>query len=436
MRAIFLISVLGIGTLVASVSDTFHHIEEMILQQSQGAYLNLSENDLYSAVGHRWIKPEMLEIFEPAQENVLRSHSICYRGRKDLAEKLNWTGYVTPLSPALLSTPSQEITRRLFDLLASQSVIFVGDSKIPQKTRELLFGSNSKFVPTSPQIAEGELDRIEVECLSQLSQCKGFTVLVLGVDKIGKGLAMRLLNKTDSVFVLDLGYLKEPFRRWKTTIWEDWLNRVPVIQTGKEKIKILYTSALLPNKFEERKNEYIKSLHILETYGFKDQTYVVESMGFSPIVFFEKYCAHVLYANINDGSYINRYVNEAVAMLLALDFYNFDDDDMIVKLTGRYFFNTDKFLRTIEDHPEMDGFASYCVNSERGVQTGCFAMRCKEFKQMLREIDLDWMEEKLVDIEWIVGQYLKKMSFATGKVLFVEKTGITANVTNHHIEQW
>ncbi len=201
-------------------------------------------------------------------------------------------------------------------------------------------------------------------------------------------------------------------------------------------IKIVYTSALIPFKFEERKQEYIRSLKTIESYGYLPHTYVVESGGDSPLSFFEDYCNHVFFANSNNLKLVNKGVNESKAILKALDYYNFDDEDMIVKLTGRYYFNSDEFLKFLESHPEVDAAASRLHDPSRGITTGCFAMRGKFFKRMYKELDLVKMEEKLIDIEWEAEQFLKKMIAENAKVAYLDRVNITANVNNCEVVQW
>lgn len=201
-------------------------------------------------------------------------------------------------------------------------------------------------------------------------------------------------------------------------------------------IKIICTSALLSSKFEERKQEYIKSLKILEQFGYRPQTYIVEAEGYSPFSFYHDYCDHVFYANTNDLTLINKGVNEAKSLIEAFDYYDFDDEDMLVKLTGRYFFNDDHFLKLVEAHSDVDAFASVLEWDPSKVTTGCFAMRAKYFKQMLKRLDLQKMEKELIDIEWEAARFLEQMASENANVVYLEKIGITANVANTVIVQW
>ena len=199
-------------------------------------------------------------------------------------------------------------------------------------------------------------------------------------------------------------------------------------------MKILYTSAQIPYLYEERRSEYIRTLEGLRDFGFADQVYIAESTG-GPRTFFENYSDRVFYANVQPLSFTNKGVKEGMAMLSAFDFFQFDDEDMIVKLTGRYYFKNDDFFKLLKANPQVDVFASYLESPNR-VQTGCFAMRAKYFKQMLQEIDFRHMDHHRVDIERILGAFIKKMISENRNVQNVDKFQIVANIDNTHVEIW
>ena len=170
-------------------------------------------------------------------------------------------------------------------------------------------------------------------------------------------------------------------------------------------IRIMYTSALIPDSFAYRKGEYIRSLKNLKIFGYIPNTYVIESGPWIPESFFSKYASNVFYAGTNKILY-NKGVNESMAMIQGLEHYHFDDDDMIVKLTGRYLLFRDTFLKKIEDNPEIDAFVTGKVND---VFTGCYALRCKHMLEMYKQLDLLWMEENYIAIEWEVAKYINKL---------------------------
>lgn len=397
--------------LYADVSLTLARIEELILNKEKGIYFCFEDQDLNLFLGksqNLWDQFEMEEVFALEAPHILKSYDLSYSTLKQFQPPQ--TPY-SPLGPSFLSTLYREKCRRFFQFLQSQNILLVSDVAIPPSTQTLLFGPSCKLV--SPTEIEDE-------------DFTPYKVLILATCPNEKFFVKRLLERKEPFFLIDLSDLKTAFSTWKMDDWARWLKKK---EPG---IKILCTSALIPFKFEERKEEYIKSLKIIESYGFKSQTYIAESGPYTPLSFFEDYCDHVYYSNSNDTSYINKGVNEAKAMIGAFNYFDFDDDDMIVKLTGRYYFNSDDFLQIVKANPEMDAIASYYYGDpKRGINTGCYAIRCKYFKQMLNGLDFKKMEEKLIDIELEAGRFLEKME----KVKYLEKTGITANVNHTIVEQ-
>lgn len=417
-----------------AVHETCALLEELISAQEKGAYLCFSEDDLRVIVGEKGDfldQVEMRDVFALSGKNVLKSRFLPRTaldgpafGERWAAEAFSraddsWIDCYAALSPAFLSTPHRRDCVRFFQFLQSKDVIILSDSWIAPATRDLLFGPQARLI-SSQEAGEIELDT--------------YTVIVLCEDLRGKVLSKKLLDRLP-IYLIDLSGFGEVLSGWSTDVWKKWMqieNEIKILYTNE--IKILYTSALIPYKFEERKQEYIKCLKLLENYGYIGRTYVVESGPYTALSFFDEYCDHVFYANTNDTTWLNKGVNESKASLAAFNYFNFDDEDMIIKLTGRYLFNNDHFLALVEAHPEVDAFASRIP--PWGVTTGCFAMRSKYYKRMLKELDLVKMERNALTFEWEVYLFLRKMISEGAKVVYLDKIGITANVANERIEQW
>lgn len=194
-------------------------------------------------------------------------------------------------------------------------------------------------------------------------------------------------------------------------------------------IRVVFTTALISYNYEMRKEEYIRAMNIVKGYGY--EPYIFEACHpFSPS-FFEEHVSHVFYSNVNNYRLINKGVNEAKSMMEGFDFYEFDDEDMIVKMTGRYHLMNRDFLQTIEDHPEVDAFVSCDPGYPKPlgkVFTGCFAIRYKLFKEMLENLDLEKMEKELIDIEVEVANFAQKLVSRGGKVMYLDKVGMSANI--------
>lgn len=151
-----------------------------------------------------------------------------------------------------------------------------------------------------------------------------------------------------------------------------------------------------------RKQEYINCLKKLSELGY--QPLVVESCVQGP-TFLDDY-ATVFYSQTNNPLLRNKGVNEAESMFASFSHFNFQDDDMIVKLTGRYSFYSDLFLNNIKNYPDTDIFVKEFSDGQ--MFTGCFAIRFKHLKELLTHIDYNLMEQNMVNIERIFADYVNR----------------------------
>ena len=186
------------------------------------------------------------------------------------------------------------------------------------------------------------------------------------------------------------------------------------------KVRILYTAALVQNDFKTREKEYIKSLKILNKYGYNP--YIVEAIQGKGPSFLDNYSDRVFYSKKHDfgiKSIKNKGINEAKTMLDALHYFNFDDNDIIIKITGRYFLENNSFLKFVEKNSQQDVIIKTIYNKSfrsrdnpDGIWpiTGLFAMRCKYLKEMLINLDYEYMEKHFSYIEAEMFKFLSKNS--------------------------
>jgi hypothetical protein len=194
---------------------------------------------------------------------------------------------------------------------------------------------------------------------------------------------------------------------------------------GRPHIKIVYTAALIEHSlYQSRLQEYIASLKTLLKYGY--EPYVIESCSLKGPTFFEAFTPFVFYWNSNEPDLINKGVNELNSLIAGCLYYAFDDDDMIIKLTGRYHMDTRKFLDLVEENPDIDVIYTARYQDGTGVCTGCFAMRYRLFIEMLFEINIKKMKRELIDFENEVESFIKKLSLTNIK--YVKEIDVTANV--------
>lgn len=197
-------------------------------------------------------------------------------------------------------------------------------------------------------------------------------------------------------------------------------------------IRILYTAALIDEGFELRKNQYTHGCEILKNYGYSDP-YIVEAIKKSGPTFLENFSTHVFYSKENNPVLKNKGVNEAKTMLEALKAFNFAPDDMIIKITGRYHFMTDEFIRMVENSPEVDGFFKkvdgYEKNDKRAVISGCFALRCHYLIDMLEHVDYDDIEKNMICFEFELADYVKQIiADKQASICYVDMLQVSAHV--------
>ncbi len=206
----------------------------------------------------------------------------------------------------------------------------------------------------------------------------------------------------------------------------------PLSSFAQPAIKILVTSAMLavaPEIREMRNGEYAKSMQILSDYGYRP--YVVEACQSHPPSLFEAFTRDIVCSNVNDYSLRNKGVNETRSIIEAFKYFNFDDEDMVLKLTGRYFFSSRDFLTMVEENPQIDVFVNYDYYESKPdfrMKTGCFALRGKFYKEFLRTVDLERMEKQMIDVEIEMADFIRKISREGAQIMVLDKLGITAHV--------
>lgn len=181
-------------------------------------------------------------------------------------------------------------------------------------------------------------------------------------------------------------------------------------------IYFVATAALIPFKYEQRKQDYIKGLGALNSLGL--DPFVVEPCSKESRTFLNDYSSNVVYTQSNNFNLRNKGVNEIISMKIAFGQWDFNDDDMIVKITGRYSFNSGHFLNLIRNNPNIDAFAKKSYRDT--VTAGCYAFRWRHLKRLIAEVDLASMEKNMIDVEKIIADFLRKIEAEGVKVMYVE----------------
>lgn len=167
-------------------------------------------------------------------------------------------------------------------------------------------------------------------------------------------------------------------------------------------IHILFSSAIIEDQATLRKEEYLTSYFALKDYGFEPWIIEATNVNFS---FFDDLSDRVFYPQKNNLSLKNLGVNEIESIRAVLAKLPFDDEDIVIKLTGRYFLYDQFFIELIQNNFKYDVFAKQI---EDQVFTGCIAMKWKYFKKIIMETDLQDMEKNMINMEKVFYDFILK----------------------------
>lgn len=149
----------------------------------------------------------------------------------------------------------------------------------------------------------------------------------------------------------------------------------------------LIITACIQNRFgfqnyEERKQCYIES--ITKTLSFlppEIKTIIVENNG-QRQTYLDSLGVDVHYTNNNSNVYVHKGINELQDIHSVIQKYNIQDDDIVIKLTGRYHLLNDSFIKVISENQEYDAFAKFfnvcsLTFEKEDCVLGLYAMKCK-----------------------------------------------------------
>lgn len=143
---------------------------------------------------------------------------------------------------------------------------------------------------------------------------------------------------------------------------------------------------------EHRKNQYIESIQSALKYaslinedGEKIRPIIVENNGLRKTFMDELGCP-VVYTNNNQFHFQNKGMNELLDIKHVIAKYNMQDDDTIIKLTGRYKLLSSSFFELVRDEMQTtDAFVKFFnVCTKKFMFDDCvlglFALKCKYLK--------------------------------------------------------
>ena len=138
-----------------------------------------------------------------------------------------------------------------------------------------------------------------------------------------------------------------------------------------------------------RKDRYIECIKQVLTLSNNDpnvKPIVVENNGLTESYLDELGC-DIVYTNHNNTKLRHKGFNELLDIKHVLDKYDVQDEDMVIKLTGRYKLLDSHFIDEVKAHTEYDAFIKFFNVCTKKFHTnyddcvlGLIAIRCKYLK--------------------------------------------------------
>jgi hypothetical protein len=197
-------------------------------------------------------------------------------------------------------------------------------------------------------------------------------------------------------------------------------------------IYLIITTSIV-NRFtnepdDHRKNTYLDSIRKTLALLSEDvKPIIVENNG-QRTTYLDDIGIPIYYTNNNEISGTHKGVNELEDVKSVIKAFDIQDDDMIIKLTGRYHLLNDSFLKLIACNPDKDAFVSF-FNVHRRIYMdydcvlGMVAIRCKLLKDF--SYSIDYKESPETEF----ARFVKKLP--EEKRVSVEKLGLRCCFSGH-----
>jgi hypothetical protein len=196
-------------------------------------------------------------------------------------------------------------------------------------------------------------------------------------------------------------------------------------------MKFLLTAAIIPNYFDQRKLEYLESFKSLLKYVDKENIFIVETFLNSTTSYLNELTDQVIYTGPTTNHLRNQGVKEAIGLIKSLKSLKIDNNDIIVKHTGRYKFLSDLFIEDIKQNDHYDAFIREGTDSQYFF--GTFGIRYGLFKRFLLEMDLNNMESNMISIERELYNFIHARGI---KTKLYSKIDVYSNIANHDVFVW
>lgn len=189
-------------------------------------------------------------------------------------------------------------------------------------------------------------------------------------------------------------------------------------------IYIIITTCLLDDDFESRKVQYQNGinrlLEVIQYHSIECKPIIVENNG-PRKTFLDDFAIPILYTDNNKQS-IEKGLKEFADIKECMHHFNIQDDDFIVKLTGRYIIDMNsqffKILKNLDE--KTDCIIKYgwwenpCDIQLADCITGLIGARCKYVKMIDVSIDYEVIEYKWAEMTFKIPK--ERIHIIQGKI--------------------
>jgi hypothetical protein len=191
---------------------------------------------------------------------------------------------------------------------------------------------------------------------------------------------------------------------------------------------IIFTTALIDDYYDTRKTEYIESFNISKDLIGLDNIHVLECYIEGGDTFLNDLTTNIFFSKTNNDSK-NKGVKEAKALIKFFENNEIDDDEIIIKQTGRYKFISDLFFKNLNETSDVN----VLYGENNNCFFGMFSMKCKHFKRFINNLNLEEMERNMISIEALLSRYIAQENLSVEKH---EKIDVLSNINNNHLVIW
>ena len=189
---------------------------------------------------------------------------------------------------------------------------------------------------------------------------------------------------------------------------------------------ILFTSAITPAFFEQRKQEYITSFNSLCSLGYRENIRIVECVDCTENTFLNGLTDN-LFCTKQNYSFKNKGVNELLNIKYFFEKNDICDDEKIIKLTGRYLIADDFFIK---EFGNSDYDVMYKKDSHNQVFFGCLCLKKKVLTDFINQTNFENLESKSICIEKTFADFIYGSKYSQKEII---KMNIKCNINNNDL---